>query len=352
MSFAHTTRAGDTVLLASGSGRAETYGWAETNVTAPLRVGQSYCLRAELGYEGLVDLQRHTRIELNGPGYLSGLFEYDRPCAGALSAQAAASCRSGSNWVVGQKRFTYGWPSPMSSSNGTGTVRLYLKYTPHGRVWWRKVSLTECEPAPKRPPVRPRVHPTPTAAAQTPTYRLWSLRQVKIAAAWWSLSGDGFWPNGSAVNYLPYWERWLDSVGAEGVDLALVPEGFNGCGGKRTFECVQPLMGPSGQLLQRMAKKWDMHVVGTFYAWGTEPNSSDLAYNSGAEPFRFASHSMRPKRSQAERVRGPQRRSSAATARCSESTTRTCSTIPRRTTASRPDATAYPSSTSTVSVSS
>ena len=168
-SFAHTTRAGDTVLLASGSGRAETYGWAETNVTAPLRVGQSYCLTAELGYEGLVDLQRHTRIELNGPGYLSGLFEYDRPCAGALSAQAAASCRSGAgSWVTGQKRFTYGWPSPMSSSNGTGTVRLYLKYTPHGRVWWRKVSLTECEPAPKRPPVRPRVHPTPTAAPQTP----------------------------------------------------------------------------------------------------------------------------------------------------------------------------------------
>ena len=47
-------------------------------------------------------------------------------------------------------------------------------------------------------------------------------------------------------------------------------------------------MGPSGQLLQRMAKKWDMHVVGTFYAWGTEPNSSDLAYNSGAEPLRLA----------------------------------------------------------------
>ena len=54
-------------------------------------------------------------------------------------------------------------------------------------------------------------------------------------------------------------------------------------------------MGPSGQLLQRMAKKWDMHVVGTFYAWGTEPNSSDLAYNSGAAPLRFASLSH-PKR--------------------------------------------------------
>ena len=35
---------------------------------------------------------------------------------------------------------------------------------------------------------------------------------MKIAAAWWSLSGDGFWPNGSAVNYLPYWERWLDRL--------------------------------------------------------------------------------------------------------------------------------------------
>ena len=39
-------------------------------------------------------------------------------------------------------------------------------------------------------------------------------------------------------------------------------------------------MGPSGQLLQRMAKKYSMYVVGTFYAWGNSKNSSDLAYNS------------------------------------------------------------------------
>ena len=93
----------------------------------------------------------------------------------------------------------------------------------------------------------------------------------------------GYWPNRTAVNHLPYWERWLDAVGAEGVDLALLPEGFNGCGGEHTMRCVQPLMGPSGQLLQRMAKKWGMYVVGTFYAWGNAPNSSDLAYNSA--PF-------------------------------------------------------------------
>ena len=65
---------------------------------------------------------------------------------------------------------------------------------------------------------------------------------------------------GTAVSHLPYWERWLDHVGAQGVDVALVPEGFNGCGGARTMECVQPLLGPSGRLLQRMAKKWSVRA--------------------------------------------------------------------------------------------
>jgi predicted amidohydrolase len=38
------------------------------------------------------------------------------------------------------------------------------------------------------------------------------------------------------MNHLPYWERWLDEVGAQGVDLALLPESFNGCGGEHTMK--------------------------------------------------------------------------------------------------------------------
>ena len=248
--FETSTHNGAGVLTAKGNGRVESFGWIESATTLPLEVGKTYCFYAELQFEGFDDLQRHTRVEINGQGYVGGVFDYERP--------VAADGSGATGWVTATKRFKYGWPAPMSSSNGMGTVRLYFKYSATGQLMWSKVSLKECPAPPQRKPVR-------------------------IAAAWWDLSEAGFWPNGTAVNHLPYWERWLDTVGAEGVDIALLPEGFNGCGGEHTMRCVQPLMGPSGQLLQRMAKKWDMYVVGTFYAWGNAPNSSDLAYNSA--PF-------------------------------------------------------------------
>lgn len=250
--FETGTYNGTGVLTAKGNGRVESFGWIESPTTLPLQVGKTYCFHAELQFKGFDDLQRHTRVEINGQGYVGGVFDYERPKA------AAGSGTTGLDWVTATKCFKYGWPAPFSSSNGTGTVRLYFKYSATGQLFWSKVSLKECPALPRRKPVR-------------------------IAAAWWDLAGDGYWPNGTAVNHLPYWERWLNTVGAQGVDLALLPEGFNGCGGEHTMRCVQPLMGPSGQLLQRMAKKWGMYVVGTFYAWGNAPNTSDLAYNSA--PF-------------------------------------------------------------------
>jgi len=67
------------------------------------------------------------------------------------------------------------------------------------------------------------------------------------------------------------------------VDIALLPESFNGCGGSPLFSCVQRLDGSSGRLLSSMAKKWGMYVTGTFYAWGDTSDTSDIAYNSA--PF-------------------------------------------------------------------
>jgi hypothetical protein len=62
------THKGSSVLTATSNGRVESYGWIETTTTTPLVVGETYmyCFGAELDYAGTTDLQRHTRIEING----------------------------------------------------------------------------------------------------------------------------------------------------------------------------------------------------------------------------------------------------------------------------------------------
>jgi len=135
-------------------------------------------------------------------------------------------------------------------NSSIATVRLYFKFAPQGHIMWQKVSLTEC-------------------AAEEPR------KPVRVAAAWWTESQAGV--GGDAM---AYWERWLDKAGESGADVAVIPEGFNVCGGAQTMSCIEPLDGPSGQLLQRMAAKWKMFTLGTFYAWGNTPATADLAFNS------------------------------------------------------------------------
>ena len=156
--FETGTHRGTGVLTAKGNGRVESFGWIESPTALPLEVGKTYCFRAELDFEGFDDLQRHTRVELDGQGYIGGVFDYERP--------VATTGGTGTGWVTATKRFKFGWPAPMSSSNGTATVRLYYKYSAAGQLMWSKVSLEQC-PAP--PPRKP----------------------AKIAAGWWDLAGDG-----------------------------------------------------------------------------------------------------------------------------------------------------------------
>jgi hypothetical protein len=158
--FSTGSHLGVSVLTAQGNGRVESYGWIESPTAVALEVGKSYCFNAELDFEGFEDLQRHTRVEINGQGYTGGVFDYHRPAAAGGGEGKKGGGAAG--WVTATKQFKYGWPAPMSSSNGTGTVRLYFKYSASGKVMWKKVSLTECPaPAPRKP--------------------------AKIAAAWWDL---------------------------------------------------------------------------------------------------------------------------------------------------------------------
>jgi len=188
---------GQSALCARGNGRRECLGYVRHRL--PLAAHATYVLRVVLRAEGLDDLNRHLLHGVFGPNYNDGVFAYQRD----------------GERVIGEARF----PSPQKPLEAE--VRLYFRYSAHGRVCWEQVSLQECEP------LAPRL--------------------IKVACAWGS--GD-----------LAHWDAWLDAAGARGADLALLPEMFVG-----TPADAQPLDGPNGRLLADKARRWGMYVSGSFY---------------------------------------------------------------------------------------
>jgi predicted amidohydrolase len=190
---------GHRALLAQGNGKEQCFGYIRHLVH--LEGGKTYRLRVEFRFEGMGDVNRHLVHAVFGKdGFNDGIFNYRR--RGRV--------------VIGSRRF----PGPEKGEDAE--VRLYFRFSPAGKVWWERVSLQQCAPIPKR--------------------------LVKIACSWGK--GD-----------LHYWSQWLDQAGEKKVDVALLPEMFNGKSPKE----AQPLNGPSGSLLASKAKEWHMYVSGTFY---------------------------------------------------------------------------------------
>lgn len=179
-------------------------------VRHPVRftAGKTYRFRVRFQTDGVDDVNRHLVHGVFGP-FNDGIFEYRK--AGPV--------------IMGDARF----PAP---AGGDGEVRLYYRFSPKGRVRWEQVSIQEC------PPIRPRL--------------------VKVACSWGG--GD-----------LEHWNRWLDAAGREWVDLALLPEMFNGKGPKD----AETLEGPAAQLLAAKAREWRMYVTGSFYE-----KRGDLIFNT------------------------------------------------------------------------
>ena len=192
------TSDGRLCLTAQGNGRQECFGYMRHTVS--LQGGKAYRLHVRLRTEGLQDLNRHLVHGVLGEGFNNMVLSYHRE--GGV--------------IVGEERF----PGPDRALEAE--IRLYFRFSAHGRVWWEHVSLEECAPIPPR--------------------------LVKVACSWGK--GD-----------LAYWEAWLDRAGDKGVDVALLPEAYNG---KPVAE-PEPLDGPSGALLARKARQCKMYVSGSFY---------------------------------------------------------------------------------------
>lgn len=186
-------------LMAEGNGRGECFGYVRYKVH--LHGGKTYRLRVQFRFAGMKDVNRHLVHGVFGSdGFNDGIFSYRRQ----------------GDLVVGSHRF----PGPAKGEDAE--VRLYFRFSPAGKVWWERVSLRPCAPIPPDP--------------------------VKIACSW----GGG---------NLAYWSRWLDRAGEKKVDLALLPELFNGTNPKE----AETMNGPAPTLLARKAKQWHMYVSGTFY---------------------------------------------------------------------------------------
>lgn len=153
--------------------------------------------------QGIEDLNRHLVHGIWG-NFNNGIFEYRRD----------------GEWIVGENRF--------AGKGGACEVRLYFRFSPAGKVYWSEVSLSECEA------IRPRV--------------------VKMAVCSGGRDRSG-------------WERFLDTAGNKGCDVALLTEFFEGG--------VHEMDGPTMQFMADKAKQWHMYVSGTIRL-----KRGDTIYNS------------------------------------------------------------------------
>ena len=204
------------VLTATGNGRPECLGYARQKVRLTGR--KTYELRVSLESEGLADINENL---------VHGLFD----SAYKFNNGILSYSHHGSE-VTGLSRFD----GPEEATDAE--VRLYYRFHPSGTVRWKNVSLREADPI--------------------------GSRLVTVACA------DG--PvRGTYREILDRWNDWLDVAGQKKVDVALLPEMFNG---SRPAQ-AEPLEGPSGELLYHKAKQWKMYVCASFYE-----KRGDITYNT------------------------------------------------------------------------
>jgi len=165
--------------------------------------GKTFRMRVRFKVQGIEDLNRHLVHGLWG-AFNNGIFEYRRE----------------DEWIVGENRF--------AGKGGACKVRLYFRFSPTGKVHWSEVSLSECEPIPPR--------------------------LVKVAVCQGNRDHQG-------------WERFLDTAGKKGCDVALMTEFF--------AKGVQEMDGPTLKFMADKAKQWNMYVSGSIRL-----KRGDTVYNS------------------------------------------------------------------------
>ena len=198
---------GGKFLMARGNGRRECFGYVSQKFTLP--DNKTFLMRVIFRVDGIEDVNRNLVHGIFGD-FNNGIFEYHRE----------------GKWIVGEHKF------PGKGKNCE--ARLYFRFSPKGKVWWKEISITECEP------VTPRL--------------------VKIAVTQGERDRNG-------------WENFLDSAGKRGCDIALMGEFFmpgdvDGVEAKILSADVKhpginEMNGPAIQMMSSKAKQWNMYVSGS-----------------------------------------------------------------------------------------
>ena len=212
---------GEKLLMAKGNGRKECFGYVHQKFTLP--ENKTFLMRVVFRIEGIEDVNRSLVHGIFGD-FNNGIFKYHRE----------------GNWIVGEHKF------PGKGKNCE--ARLYFRFSPKGKVWWKEISITECDPIPPR--------------------------LVKIAVSQGARDGQG-------------WESFLDSAGKKGCDVALMGEFFmpgdvDGVEAKILSADVKhrginEMNGPAIQMMSAKAKQWNMYVSGSIFL---RRDREDVIYNS------------------------------------------------------------------------
>lgn len=209
------------LFMAQGNGRIESFGYVYQKFTLP--ENKTFLMRVVFRIEGIEDVNRNLVHGIFGD-FNNGIFKYHRE----------------GKWLVGEHKF------PGKGKNCE--ARLYFRFSPKGKVWWKEISITECDPIPSR--------------------------LVKIAVSNGDRDKKG-------------WEDFLDSAGKRGCDVALMSEFFmpgdiDGAGTKILsadvkHPAINEMNGPAIQLMSAKAKQWNMYVSGTIFL---RRGNDDVIYNS------------------------------------------------------------------------
>ncbi|MCZ8514761.1 carbon-nitrogen hydrolase family protein [Paenibacillus filicis] len=166
-----------------------------------LRAGRTYRMSAQFRISDEINPYKNLLFAFYSKDFNDGIFQFT----------------STTGLIEGENRFYIPGDGDITSE-----IRIYFKLSGHGKTWIQRISFEECESLPPR--------------------------SVKVAC----VEGKTSFAN---------WEKVLDVVGREKVDLVLLPETFRSTDTSQS----EPIDGPSAQLMSSKARQYQMHVAGTFY---------------------------------------------------------------------------------------
>jgi len=186
---------GRKLLMATGGGNGECTGYLFRS--APVQLGKTHLYHVVFRMSDDLNPHRNLLFRCIRPGVKNGVFRFRK---------------LGDGWVVGEEKIHF-----PGDGQGEAEIQAFFRFSAHGKVWIREVSLSETSP------IEPR----------------W----VKVACT-------------QGKTDLESCAKIMKIAGETGVDIVLLTEYMRG------GFIPEPVPGPSSELMSTMARKHQMYVAG------------------------------------------------------------------------------------------